>query len=421
MPYGSKNLKCEIPQSNILGIYEAKNIPNIDEPHQIRHAITNPIGHPPLRRMVQPHQKVLIISDDITRKTPVNKILPFILEELNLAGISDDHIEIIVALGTHPPMTDQDNKEKFGEEITERIRIINHDSHDDSSLNFIGKTKTGIPVWINKRLNMDFKIGLASIFPHRVSGFSGGSKIIMPGVSSNKTVGITHLNSAKFSCQEILGVIENPIRSDMDDVADKVHLNTIFNTILDKKGEIIKAVMGDPKKAFRTGAEFSRQIAETEISYSSDIVITDSHPYDLDFWSSGEKGLTAGELAVKKGGTIIFSHPCYRGLRAGSAEKEFLELLQLNSQEIINKSNQEEQIEDLVAAATAIMINQVKEKANVIMISDGLSEEITSTIGFTLAKSLQEAVNEAFKIQGTKAKVCVLKHGSELVPKIITK
>ena len=96
----------------------------------------------------------------------------------------------------------------------------------------------------------------------------------MPGVSSNKTVGITHLNSAKFSCQEILGVIENPIRSDMDDIAEKVHLNTIFNTVLDKQGKIINAVMGEPKKAFRVGADFAHQIAEIKVPYYSDIVIT---------------------------------------------------------------------------------------------------------------------------------------------------
>jgi nickel-dependent lactate racemase len=419
VPYGCNSLQCAIPDNNLVGVYEAKDLPVPDQEQTIRQAIENPIAQARIRDIAMTGRKALIISDDITRKTPVKKILPMIVSELNHAGIPDDDIKILVAPGTHIPMSKGETVEKFGEEMLERVDVLNHNSHEKSCLNFLGKTKTGIPIWVNKELSRaDIKIGVGSIFPHRVSGFGGGSKIVGTGVSGVDTIGATHINSAKFNCGQIMGIRDNSIRQEMDDIAQTAGLTTIFNTVLDKQGRILKAFSGDFRSAFRVGADFDSQIANVEIPNHSDIVITDAHPYESDFWSSGEKGLTAGELAVKKGGTIIFAHPCHEGLKAGPAEEEFLSLMSLSRAKIVEKVEKSE-VRDLVAAATAMMINEVNETAQVIMISDGMSDDTTSRLGFQRLSTLEQAVEKAFKTHGKDAKVSVLRHGSELVPKVI--
>jgi len=418
LPYSTKRLECEIPPGNLLGVYEPKELPAAQEQEEILRAISNPVGQRPIRKMASAGDRAVIVADDITRKTPVKSILPAILDELNLAGISDDRIDVVVALGTHLPMSEEDNVERFGKAIVERVRIRNHNCHDEKSLHLLGRTPTGIPVWINKQvLEADVKIGVGTIFPHRVAGFSGGSKIIMPGVCGAQTIGITHVNSARFTSEAILGIRDNLIRRDMDYIAEKVGLTAIFNTALNKEGKVARAFCGDFRRAFQEGANFESRFVEIKVPNRSDIVITDSHPYESDFWSSGEKGLTAGEIAVRNGGTVIFAHPCYKGLMAGRAEEEFLSLVRETPDRILHRVETGE-VQDLVAAATAAIIGQVRMKANVIMVSEGITTEVASSLGFRLSRSLDDAVEMALRTHGSDAQVCVLRHGAHIVPRI---
>jgi len=174
-----------IPDENLLGIYQPRRIILTEsEEEVIKKGIQNPIGTSPISKMVRRGQKVLIIADDNTRLTPARKILPFIMEELEIGGVRKRDIKILIALGTHRTMTDKEIIEKFGRNIYESYEIINHEWKNKNQLRYIGDTPSGIRVSINKAvLETDFLIGLGQIIPHRIAGFSGGAKIIQPGVS----------------------------------------------------------------------------------------------------------------------------------------------------------------------------------------------------------------------------------------------
>ncbi len=238
--------------------------------------------------------------DDHTRTTPIQKILPRLIKELENGGIKPKGIRFLIALGTHRPMTEEEITRKFGEEIPKQYPILNHPWWDSSQLVYFGETKGGTPIFVNRLVEeVDLIIGIGQIVPHRVTGFSGGGNIIQPGICGEETTGKTHWLSAQFKGREILGKIENPVKYEIEQIAEKVGLEWIINTIQDGSGRLVNVVVGDPIQAYRTGAIRSREVYQSELPQEADIVISDSHPYDSDLWLAA-KGIYAAELAVKQ-------------------------------------------------------------------------------------------------------------------------
>jgi len=170
----------------------------------IEAGLDNPVGTPDLAEMVSPGQRVLIIVDDNTRTTPAERILPYLLTRLNTAGISDANIKFLVGLGTHRAMSAKELEQKLGKEVYQRYSVYNHDWEKSDDLLNIGKTTSGIDIWINRHLTeADFIIGLGHIVPHRVAGYSGGGKIIQPGLCGPATTAQTHWLSAYYTAADI--------------------------------------------------------------------------------------------------------------------------------------------------------------------------------------------------------------------------
>jgi lactate racemase len=128
LPYGPDNMEVSVPEENLIGIYSPQNIASVpDVKQEIIRALRHPIGTPPLAELVQGKEKIVILADDNTRLTPTKQIIPLLLDEMNAAGIKDEQITIIIALGTHRFMTQEEIIEKFGEAVAERVTIKNHD------------------------------------------------------------------------------------------------------------------------------------------------------------------------------------------------------------------------------------------------------------------------------------------------------
>lgn len=215
----------DVPEQNLLGIF-SPSVLKMEEAEEevIERAFAQPIGSAPLFQTLKGHQAVPMIVDDHTRNTPVKKILPRLFKELERGGIKPSRINILGALGTHRPMTEDEMVKKFGRGgISKRCRILNHAWWDRSQLISLGETERGTPILVNRMVQeVDFIIGIGQIVPHRVSGFSGGGNIIQPGICGEETTGKTHWLSAQFQGREILGKIENPVKDEIERVARKV-------------------------------------------------------------------------------------------------------------------------------------------------------------------------------------------------------
>ena len=413
-PYPEIN-SIEVPEQNLLGIF-SPSILKIEESEEeiIEKAFSQPIGSELLSERLKGCRDVLIVVDDYTRTTPVQKILPRLLKESEIGGIQPGGIKILVALGTHRPMTEEELIKKLGEEIPKQYPILNHQWWDSSQLAFLGETEKGTPIFVNRLVKeVDFIIGIGQIVPHRVSGFSGGGNIIQPGICGEETTGRTHWLSAQFRGREILGKIENPVKNEIERVAERAGLKWIINTIQDGSGRLIEVVAGDPIQAYRKGAIRSLQVFQSELPQEADIVIADSHPYDSELWLAS-KGIYASELAVREGGVVILITLCQEGV--SPSHPEVLELGYQTFEEVDQKVHTG-LIKKLTVAAHLVHVGRViKERAKGIMVSQGISKSETERLGLLHAREPQEALEIAFSLMGRNAKVAILQRGGEILP-----
>ena len=415
LPYGKQTVEVTIPKQNLIGIYSPTDIqPVEDVAAEIRRAMAAPVGSGTLQEMVKGKKNVVFVADDNTRLTPTDKIIPVLLDECNRAGVSDKQITIVIALGTHRFMTEEEILAKFGEETVRRVRIKNHPYKDMNEMVDLGITENGGRILINKDVyEADFKIGIGSIVPHHIPGFAGGAKIVQPGVSGEETTAYTHLLSVRAP-RSYLGVLENPVRTELDLMARKVGLNTILNTVLNRHGQVVEAFFGDVEAAFRAGVKRTMDVYAARIPAEADIVLASSHPCDLEFWQA-HKTLYPSDLAVKAGGIIIVVTPCYEGV--AKTHCDILEVTPHSAEQIRNMVSAG-QLHDEVAAALAIAWAQVKERESVFIVSDGICSDEAEKLGFRHYSSAQAALEAAMLEKGTAAKVTVLTHAPDMLPVI---
>lgn len=405
----------EIPDKNLLGVYMPKQEKSIRSPLQIiKQAFSHPINSQGLVELAQGCSRVVILCDDNTRTTPVKLLLPEILSQLAKAGITKRQISILVAVGTHRIMTTEELKERFGKQIIEHYHVYCHRWYDEAELTYLGTSYQGTEIWINRHvLEADLLIGVGEIVPHSIVGFSGGTKIVQPGVCGEKTTGQTHWLAAHYPIEQLFGVRNNPVRAEIDQIGVRVGLKFIINTIQDGTGSLINVVTGDPIEAHRLGSAISANIFGVSVPYGVDIVIVDSYPKDLVQWQA-INGLFPAKLVVKRGGCIILVSPCPEGV-----DSQHLEILKYGYKsyaEVCTMVNSKK-IGDLVAASQLARVGRViVDYAHAILVSTGLDEATTRRIGFKYSPTVQDALSIAFQEQGYSAKVAILRNGSTILP-----
>lgn len=413
IPYEEKVLTVEVARRNLGTVLEPQPTPPCpDVTAEVRRALEHPIGCPPLRELARNVRRVALIADDLTRLTPTHQLLPPLLEELNAAGVADEQITLVVALGTHRPMTLAECRAKYGAEAVERIAIENHNCHDPDRLVDLGTTAQGTPILINRTVyEADCVIGVGSILPHHICGFAGGAKIIQPGASGAETTAATHLLSVRQR-PYFLGEVENGVRAEMEAVAEQAGLTAILNVALNREGKVVRAVFGDQRKAFRSGVEICQKIYSCRFDSPADIVIAGAFPAEIEFWQS-QKALYPADMVAKPGGTIIVVSPCPEGVAV--MHSEMLEFTAWSPEEI-DAGVREGRIEDQVAAALAMAWAKVRMGRQISLVSDGISEEETRALGYVPFPTVQEALEEALSRHGPDAKVHILPRAAETLP-----
>ncbi|MCD6471963.1 nickel-dependent lactate racemase [Candidatus Aerophobetes bacterium] len=417
LPYGKDRVSVSFDRERlafILNLSEASGLTDLKV--EVERALQNPIGTSGLKHLVKANDSVVILVDDNTRLTPVKRIIPYVLSELLKVGVSEKMITILVAAGTHRDMTDLELREKLGANICDRFKIEQHNYRDKKHLRKVGETD-GIPIAVNATaVEADFLMGIGNIIPHCDFGFSGGAKIVEPGICGYTATAFTH-TLCQIGDEIPLGKVENPARLKAEAMAKKAGLAFILNVVLNSKNEIVSIVAGDPVKAHREGVKKSRSIYGASFSEPAKILICSAYPADKDFWQAA-KGLAAAYFACKKDGIIILTSPC----REGVADKVHLQWtnywLKMTFAEIckkLNKADYEDEELDFIAGGGAAMIARIREHATVILVSDGISEKDTARLGFLKSPSLQEATDFALR-RFRDGSVGVIPMGGDTLP-----
>ncbi len=418
-PYYKNITGLDVPDDNLIGVCQPSVLlPGRFADEMMEQAFANPIGSPRIRDMAVGKKCILILTDDYTRKTPVREILNRLIPELASAGVERDDITIMVALGTHRPMTHSERVAKFGESICSSFRIVDHNWQDEANLVDYGVTDSGTPVRANRAVtDADLVLGIGQILPHRIAGFSGGGKIIQPGICGAETTAETHWRSALYPGAEILGIADNPVRREIEQVAERVGLAAIINAVCDSDGNLLGMFVGHPVAAHRAGAELSKKVYGVSIPEPADILVIDSYPMDIELWQ-GAKALYAGELAVKKSGVSILVTPCPEGV--SKTHNLILKEGYRQSGDTISMV-ESGRITDKIVAAHLVRVGRVIRDNGVgILVSPGICRADTEQLGFLYAPDAQTALNMALEIKGQDATVLVMKHGGTSLP-IISK
>lgn len=415
LPYGSRVVDIRVPSNNLLAVASPKEVePKADVGVQVRQALRVPINAAPFSTSLKGGENLLLLVDDNTRPTPINEILPILLEEL---GVERKRVEvtILIALGTHRKMTQEEIERKVGHEIATSYPVLNHEWDDESALVDLGTTPNGTPIKINRLIQeADLCLGIGNIVPHNLAGWSGGGKILQPGICGKETTYRTHLLAARCPTTN-LGKVVNPVRAEIEEVARRTRLKGVVNTILDRHGAVAHVVAGESKAAHRRGVELACSIWEVSVPSLADIVIVSSCPADIDFWQAN-KGLYAAERIVKRGGDIILLTPCPEGLSSQREHVSTLKALEgVPSRRLFHEARRQG-LDDYAALCVSDIAARCRELAWVTVVSDGLTENEVAVLGLDYAGSVGEALERALKRQSDEASIVVLTHGGETLP-----
>ena len=409
----------EIPEGNLMGIFSPpRMIPAHAEGEILSDALAHPVAALPLRQALEGKRNVLIVSDDHHRPTPVGTMLPYVLGEIRSAGIPDRSVEIIMALGSHRPMSDGEIAGKLGPGIAGRFRVSNHEWTNPGNLYFAGHVHPGIDVWVNRRMKeFDFIIGLGQIMPMDVCGFTGGCNIIIPGLCGPKTSADFHWVRVGIPAREVVGRRENPIREAIDNSAMAAGLSAIFNVVLDGDGAICGAVYGHPVEAHRAGIPLALGAHTVTLPRRADIVVADGYPFDIEFWQVN-KAMDNAALAVREGGVIIIVSPCYDGLSVTHGE-EIRRIGYRSRTEIVHLVEQGK-FTHRVAAVHMIQVAEatIEKGVTCILVTGGIPPGVLREVNLGYAPDPPSALAAAFGIAGEGARVAVLRRASETLPLI---
>lgn len=424
MKYGKEILNLQLPEENLLQVIEPNPFTKAGtEEEIIKAALNKPIASARLKELVKPGETVCIVISDVTRAwQKTNVYLPYIVDELNSAGIKDEDIMFLSANGTHRHQKEEEHNSLLGDKLAQRFKVYDHDCLDKENLKYVGKTTYNNKIYINKKaLECDHMILTGGIVYHFLAGWGGGKKSILPGISGYETIMTNHgLSLSPEIGRGVLpsvkcGNIENnPIYDDMIQAANFVRPTFMFNVVIDANGEICAAVAGNYIKAHEEGCNIVDKKDGVYIDQKADVVIASAggYPKDINFYQSS-KCVTNSVEALKDGGTLIILSQCSEGL---GGDKDVHEI-------IYNYTNLDEREKSLrqrysISKHIGYYMCEVAEKYNFILVSDAIDKQIFKNTKVKVVDNLDEALKIAYKDKNNNLKTIVMPYAANTLPKL---
>ncbi|MDH5439585.1 MAG: lactate racemase domain-containing protein [Candidatus Bathyarchaeota archaeon] len=436
--FGERSIELDVPLERLEVLSESPDLPELDDLEAaIEKALANPVQSDTLSESVKKGDRILIIVEDITRPSPVKAMVQPVLKELSQAGAEDRDITFIYAPGLHKH-TFNDIEKKFGNEILDRFRVVDHDAYDPSQNVFLGFTSSGTPIWVNKAVNeSDYIIGIGGVKPNFTPGFGGGCKIVMPGISSCETIQVTHADNHASDEPIQCGIPFGPIRKDIDEIGEKARLKFVLNVVFNRNRKIAQVLAGEPVQLYRQAMDTLMPVWSIGPKTLADVAIV-SRPGRL-------RPLVVAYRSTKPGGTIIvpMGHPVNwapflnnrnslnyvpsREIRDGLRNWERNPSIHwpFSIQLLMNPSFIKYNMGEFVRNALrwgwdigpfrdingVIMLRTVIELRKIVVVSDSADSEMRKSLneyGIDVAPTTNEALEMAYKCHGRNARIAVV-------------
>ncbi len=414
LDYGTDGLEVDLPDDRVT-VIEPSFEPALADPHAaLVAAMRAPIAGPPLREIAGAGQTVAISVCDITRAQPRTTMLAALFEEMP-ATRSDD-VTILVATGTHRANTPEELERMLGRDIVSRCRVVNHDSRDRASLEHVGETATGARVDLNRAwLEADIRITTGFVEPHFFAGFSGGPKMVAPGLAGLDTVLALHDARRIGHPNATWGVIEgNPVHDDVREIARTTGVHFAVDVTLNRTQAITGVFAGELFAEHHAACAAVKRSAMYAVDAPFDVVLTTNSGYPLDqnLYQS-VKGMSAASKVVKQGGTIVCAAECRDGVPDHGSYGRIL----------ASESSPERLLAMITAPgysapdAWQVQVQaQIQRRASVLVKSDGLTDDVVRAAHFQPVDDVAASVREALRRAGNESTLCVLPQGPQTIP-----
>jgi nickel-dependent lactate racemase len=415
LAYGQGYLAVDLPKDRTTVIEPAHAHGLPDERAAVLRALEQPIGTPPLRQLIQPGQKILISFTDLTRATPNDRLIPWLLQHLAEMSVPRESITLLNQLGTHRPNTRAELEQMLTPEVVRDYRVLNHEPENPEAHVQLGTTRDGTPALINRHVvEADVRIITGFIEPHFFAGFSGGIKGICPGTAALQTVMSNHGARNIGDPNSTFGVtVGNPLWEELRDIALRVAPSFLLNVTLNETRQITNVFAGDLLEAHRVGTEFVRRSAMQKVDAPFDVVVTTNSGYPLDLnLYQGVKGMSAGARIIKPGGTLILACECREGVPANSPLDKLLRsaagpeeiLAMLATPGFVRPEQWQAQIQALVQRKARVLIHS------------SLPEEIVRACHLAPCPDIAAEFKKSLATAGPSARVAVLPQGPLTIP-----
>ncbi len=415
LAYGRGHLPIDVPDDAV--VITPRELPGLQDEHgAFEAAVREPIGARPLHEAATSSSTVAIVIADITRPSPSERMVPWILAELG--HVSRENFVIVNGTGSHRANTRDELVQMLGAQVVETVRIVNHNAFDDAMLTHLGRTSYGGEVWVNNDyLQADVRIVTGFIEPHFFAGFSGGPKGVVPGIAGIKT--IMHLHNAEMigDARSTWARLEgNPVQGEIREAVAMAPPHFMVNVAVNARRQITGLWAGHYLTAFEEGCRVVDEHATRAVEEPFDVVITTNSGYPLDQnLYQAVKGMSAAARIVKPGGAIIAAAECSDGLPSHGNYKDLLRMRR-TPQELL----------DLIEAPGFALYDQwqaqsqalVQRKAEVYLYSS-LDPETIRNAMLTPTADIEVTLAEILSGIGPRARVAVLPEGPQTVPYVL--
>jgi nickel-dependent lactate racemase len=418
LDYGTDGLEVDVPDERLTVIEPVFRPPVSDPGAALREAMRAPIDRPPLRELARAGRKIAISVCDITRAQPRRETLEALFAEMPDVRLED--ITILIATGTHRVNTAEELEGMLGRDIVGRCRVINHDSRDPSALDYVGRTTTGVPVYLNREwLRAEVRITTGFVEPHFFAGFSGGPKMVAPGLAGLDTVMRLHDARRIGHPNATWGVtVGNPIHDDVREIARMAPATFSVDVTLNRDQQITAVFAGELLEEHRRACAYAKDTAMRAVPAPFDVVLTTNSGYPLDQnLYQAVKGMSAAAKIVKPGGAIVCAAECRDGLPTHGSYGQVLAsqpdperlLAMICSPGYSAPDQWQVQIQA-----------QIQTKASVFVKTSGLGPDDLRKAHFLPIEDVSASVRGALQKAGAAATLCALPQGPQTIPYVET-
>jgi nickel-dependent lactate racemase len=419
LAYGRTGLMIDLPTEQTVVVEPTYARAADDQRLEVTRALRQPVAGPPLREILRPGAKVVISMCDGTRAQPRHIVIPALLEAFD-GIIRLEDVVILVATGTHRGNSAAEIRAMVGDEVADTVTIVNHDARDDGSLVYLGRHGKGVPVWLNRIwVEADLRITTGFVEPHFFAGFSGGPKMVAPGLAGLDTVLTLHNAQRIGDPRATWGICEgNPVHDDVRAVVGAVGaVDFAIDVVLNRDQQIVKAFGGPVLEMHAVARELTRELSMRPVPSLFDVVVTTGSGFPLDQnLYQAVKGMTAAASVVRPGGTIVCAAECRDGFPDHGSYREVLASADSPRALLEAISSRTETIPDQWQVQIQA---RVQDYARVVMHTSYLSDQALATAHLEQTDDIARTVREALAAAGPSAKVCVLPEGPQTVPYLL--